>query len=313
MTTNQTAPVTDEELDQMIWKLERDGMTPKMLSLMRELREVRREKGEPVAYADPQSFINFKSEGGKNAACTKEWMWRDSAVGLIPLYTAPPAPVVPSNVADAIESLKQRLADCHRFNYCAEAVREVEDATRIVMLQAGNSRGIPDEQSFWNWLRKEMPTTYRWSRELEDTPENSALITKGKASALDMLSAWKGCSAAMLNHFGDAADMVEPVSNRDELNSPATPDGISESGEDCWACGKYFTYEQHSECDGYCPHCGSPVDLDDDEDQSFKVVPTEPTEEMISNAWREAVGKCDHETIKRIYATMLAAAPKEVG
>ena len=45
MTTNLTesAPVTDEELDQMIWKLERDGgMTPKMLSLMRELRERRK-------------------------------------------------------------------------------------------------------------------------------------------------------------------------------------------------------------------------------------------------------------------------------
>lgn len=46
MTTNLTdphAPVTDEELDQMIWKLERDGgMTPKLLSLMRELREVRK-------------------------------------------------------------------------------------------------------------------------------------------------------------------------------------------------------------------------------------------------------------------------------
>lgn len=41
--TDPQAPVTDEELDQMIWKLERDGgMTPKMLSLMRELREVRR-------------------------------------------------------------------------------------------------------------------------------------------------------------------------------------------------------------------------------------------------------------------------------
>ncbi|HAT7514875.1 TPA: hypothetical protein JAV82_002651 [Kluyvera ascorbata] len=37
-------PVGNEELDQMIWKLERDGMTPKMLSLMRELREVRRAK-----------------------------------------------------------------------------------------------------------------------------------------------------------------------------------------------------------------------------------------------------------------------------
>lgn len=43
MKTSQTERVPDEELDQMIWKLERDGgMTPKLLSLMRELREVRR-------------------------------------------------------------------------------------------------------------------------------------------------------------------------------------------------------------------------------------------------------------------------------
>lgn len=40
-------PVPDEELDQMIWKLERDGMTPKLLSLMRELRE-RRKADKPT-------------------------------------------------------------------------------------------------------------------------------------------------------------------------------------------------------------------------------------------------------------------------
>ena len=47
MTINLTdpAPVTDEELDQIIWKLERNGMTPKMLSLMRELRERRKADG----------------------------------------------------------------------------------------------------------------------------------------------------------------------------------------------------------------------------------------------------------------------------
>lgn len=39
---SQTERVSDEELDQMIWKLERDGMTPKLLSLMRELRERRK-------------------------------------------------------------------------------------------------------------------------------------------------------------------------------------------------------------------------------------------------------------------------------
>lgn len=36
-------------------------------------------------------------------------------------------------------------------------------------------------------------------------------------------------------------------------------------GENCWSCGNFFTYAQHSECDGYCPHCNAPVDLDEEE------------------------------------------------
>lgn len=128
MTTNQTERVSDEELDQMIWKLERDGMTPKMLSLMRELREVRRAKGEPVAWM-------YEGEDGREYNGHNEFSGGGKGV---PLYAATPAAVVPTNVADAIERLKQRLADCHRFNYCAEAVREVEDACRAAMLQDGN-------------------------------------------------------------------------------------------------------------------------------------------------------------------------------
>ena len=46
---SQTERVPDEELDQMIWKLERDGgMTPKLLSLMWEVREVRRANAEKL-------------------------------------------------------------------------------------------------------------------------------------------------------------------------------------------------------------------------------------------------------------------------
>lgn len=108
------------------------------------------------------------------------------------------------------------------------------------------------------------------------------------------MKVWNACRAAMLQ--GD---------------EPVTPANQLYAGENCWSCGKYFTYEQHSEFDGYCPHCDSPVDLDDEEDKPSKVVPTQPTEEMVSRAWREATGKCDHETIKRIYATMLAAAPQQ--
>lgn len=107
MTINLTgpqAPVTDEELDQMIWKLERDGMTPKMLSLMRELREVRRAKGEPVAW-DYEWASCITCEGPQDFKriieheAPPEWAIEEGqARNIIPLYTAPSAPVVPDTL-----------------------------------------------------------------------------------------------------------------------------------------------------------------------------------------------------------------------
>ena len=90
MTNNQLtapqAPVSDEELDQMIWKLERDGMTPKMLSLMRELRAWRKAAAEPVA-----DVVAWHKEG-EERTCDIRWRRFDVAPGS--LYTAPPAPGV---------------------------------------------------------------------------------------------------------------------------------------------------------------------------------------------------------------------------
>ncbi|MFV8873596.1 hypothetical protein ABQ345_09335 [Serratia fonticola] len=63
------------------------------------------------------------------------------------------------------------------------------------------------------------------------------------------------------------AAMLQPVSQGYTLLA----------GENCWSCGKYFTYAQHSECDGYCPHCNAPVDLEDEEDQPLPSVPDEMT------------------------------------
>ena len=37
---------------------------------------------------------------------------------------------------------------------------------------------------------------------------------------------------------------------------------IDNPGMECWSCGEYFTCEQLSECDGHCPHCDSPIDLE---------------------------------------------------
>ncbi|ECI3573955.1 hypothetical protein GK505_13555 [Salmonella enterica subsp. enterica] len=126
-------------------------------------------------------------------------------------------------------------------------------------------------------------------------PEASKMHAIDAVAAIAEVRGWNACRAAMLQAG----------------NSPATPDGLVGRGENCWSCGKYFTYEQHSECDGYCPHCDSPVDLDDEEDEQSKSLPANPTEEMISNAWREVLGKCDHETIRRMYVAMFAAAPQQ--
>lgn len=105
MTTNQAAPVTDEELDQMIWKLERDGMTPKQLSLMRELREVRRAKGEPVAWAEKCEITNMKATGLYLRGFPDNSQGRE-----IPLYTVPPAPVVPAGwVMVPVEPTKEMI------------------------------------------------------------------------------------------------------------------------------------------------------------------------------------------------------------
>lgn len=68
----------------------------------------------------------------------------EKAMKLLPLgtkfYIAPPAPVIQADVAQAIENLKQKLVECNRYNYCADAVKGVEDACRAVMLQSGNFR-----------------------------------------------------------------------------------------------------------------------------------------------------------------------------
>lgn len=55
--------------------------------------------------------------------------------GTIEVYAAPPVPVIQADVAQAIENLKQKLVECNRYNYCADAVKGVEDACHAAMLQ----------------------------------------------------------------------------------------------------------------------------------------------------------------------------------
>ncbi|EEK2666554.1 DUF551 domain-containing protein, partial [Salmonella enterica subsp. enterica serovar Montevideo] len=69
--------------------------------------------------------------------------WYQRSVGgkapkWVPLYATPPVPELQADVAQAIENLKQKLVECNRYNYCADAVKGVEDANRVLALQNQN-------------------------------------------------------------------------------------------------------------------------------------------------------------------------------
>ncbi|KGB00394.1 hypothetical protein DR73_2246 [Enterobacteriaceae bacterium ATCC 29904] len=95
-----------------------------------------------MALASLEAEDSFEPVAFINGAWTLAYYRPPKELGLKigdKLYAAPPAPVsVPEEVASAIESLKQTLVDCNRYNYCFDAVKRVEDACRAAMLQGAD-------------------------------------------------------------------------------------------------------------------------------------------------------------------------------
>ncbi|MFZ4309676.1 hypothetical protein [Escherichia coli] len=61
--------------------------------------------------------------------------------------TIQPEPVVPDEIALAIENLKQKLVECNRYNYCADAVKGVEDACRAVSYSQADNQPASGNQA----------------------------------------------------------------------------------------------------------------------------------------------------------------------
>lgn len=105
---------------------------------------------EPVAYADPQAFRNFKTGSAR-----REWMWRNPGEDLIPLYIAPPAPVsVPDqwnkSLQEMVDAMRQYEMDIdedapHKHRAMMRRAEELL-ANRAAMLQGTdeNSSVCPD-------------------------------------------------------------------------------------------------------------------------------------------------------------------------
>ncbi|WP_240780559.1 hypothetical protein [Escherichia sp. E14S1] len=91
--------------------------------------EIAEQNGMSLEFAD--WFFDNKKDG-----CGNTWfvmmaaMWEG--------WKGRAEPPVPDKIAQAIENLKQKLVECNRYNYCADAVKGVEDASRVLAFQNQN-------------------------------------------------------------------------------------------------------------------------------------------------------------------------------
>ncbi|EIE2976468.1 DUF551 domain-containing protein, partial [Escherichia coli] len=119
------------------------------------------------------------------------------------LYTTPPAPVIQADVAQAIENLKQKLVECNRYNYCADAVKGVEDACRAVSYSQADNQPASGNQA------AESNRSNEWT----GNPDiDNAIIM------LDRIDTLENCD-------DDRIEAVKAVLRRLAGNYPVTPDG----------------------------------------------------------------------------------------
>ncbi|ENB6171541.1 putative phage protein [Escherichia coli] len=114
-------------------------------------------------------------------------------------------PPIQADVAQAIENLKQKLVECNRYNYCADAVKGVEDACHAAMLQGSQ----PASQTY------KLPV----NTPCQDAPAHIWLQTAGVWPEDGELSELTWCSHNQ--HHDDTLYVRADLVNG---NSPVTPD-----------------------------------------------------------------------------------------
>ncbi|EOV48539.1 DUF551 domain-containing protein [Escherichia coli] len=135
-----------------------------------------------------------------------DWYQRsvgDKAPKWVPLYATPPVPELQADVAQAIENLKQKLVECNRYNYCADAVKGVEDACRAVSYSQADNQPASGNQA------AESNRGNEWT----GNPDiDNAIIM------LDRIDTLENCD-------DDRIEGVKAVLRRLAVNYPVTPDG----------------------------------------------------------------------------------------
>ncbi len=145
-------------------------------------------------------------------------------------------PPIQADVAQAIENLKQKLVECNRYNYCADAVKGVEDACRAVSYSQADNQPASGNQA------AESNRGNEWT----GNPDiDNAIIM------LDRIDTLENCD-------DDRIEAVKAVLRRLAVNSPVTPDGWISCSERMpndkqyvWCWGKSYGWTECNTFEGY--------------------------------------------------------------
>ena len=159
-------------------------------------------EAEAVAYADPQAFHNFsvyRAGETDNKRMGREWMWANPDAGLIPVYTAPTAPVsvkIPPEkphtegpLADGWNACRAAMlkhsepfivTSDHRMMEMPQ-VEAINAVTAMLQGAGGNTPVIPD-----SWVMVPRMLTPRMITKLQQKTEIGSYIAANWAGAYDL-------------------------------------------------------------------------------------------------------------------------------
>ncbi|EPA8015004.1 DUF551 domain-containing protein [Escherichia coli] len=174
MTTFTNSKLTDEHVSNatlirlILWADQHNSHY--VVAALRELQERRKADSVPVEINDDMAYAFHHALSDSSLGADEVEEIKAGLRAAFANVTIQPEPVVPDEIALAIENLKQKLVECNRYNYCADAVKGVEDACRAAMLHgaepvsqtyklnklSGNSPATPDS---WISCSERMPDT----------------------------------------------------------------------------------------------------------------------------------------------------------
>ncbi len=156
--------------------------------------EIAEQNGMSLEFAD--WFFDNKKDGCGNA-------WFVMMAAMWEGWKGRAEPPVPDKIALAIENLKQKLVECNRYNYCADAVKGVEDACRAVSYSQADNQPVRGNQA------AESKRGNEWT----GNPDiDNAIIM------LDRIDTLENCD-------DDRIEAVKAVLRRLAGNYPVIPDG----------------------------------------------------------------------------------------